>query len=577
MALAIPLAVWSRRAWLGTTAPGAVLLAVAPMSAVSTVVRSQEHNGTPHKRPAWSALPSSERLPLDPMRDLARTAIDAATTAGASYADAKLTRIVQHGYDCGSQMFNRDVELVGLGVRVLVNGYWGFASSPFWTVDDTVRLAKSAVIQARENARGPTRPVEMGERPPVVTGTWATPVRIDPFTIPIEEKRDFITYWKTVAAQIGLGFDAYGTGSSCTLDFDRQERVVATTDGSLISQTTYETAGHIAMSPLNAQMTGSQAKVSIAQLDRRAVGWELFLDAKIPDQIMGPAREEIQRQNRRRQRSKPVMVGRYTIVCDGATMASLLDTTLGVATQLDRALGYEANAGGTSFLDDPLTMLGAYKVASPLVTVTANRSAPTQLATVKWDDEAVAPSEVTLIKDGVLVDFQTTREQAGWLAPYYQKKGRPVRSNGCAASESALDITLQMVPNLALLPAASGVSVQDMVQAVPDGILIEGGRADCDWQGRSGLLVGTMRQIKRGQLGDTLTHGAIQFDTLDLWKKVAAVGNPSTVGGLDVTQYTRFGRTEKGEPSQVTSHSIRAAAAIIENQPLVDPTRQGHA
>ena len=522
-------------------------------------------------------LPSAERLPLEPMHDLALKAIDAAKTAGAAYADAKLTRIVQHGYNCASQMFDREVELVGLGMRVLVNGFWGFASSPFWTVDEAAQLAKSAVIQARENAKGPTRPVELGARPPVVTGTWATPVRIDPFTIPVEEKRDFITYWKAVAAQVGLGFDAYGTGSSCTLDFDRQERVVATTDGSLISQTTYETAGYIGMSPLNAQMTGSQAKVSIEHLDRRAVGWELFLDAKIPEQITGPAHEEIQRQMGGRLRQRPALVGRYTIVCDGATMASLLETTFGVATQLDRALGYEANAGGTSFLDDPLTMVGAFRVASPLVTVTANRSAPAQLATVKWDDEAVVPPEVTLIQDGVLTDFQTTREQAGWLAPYYQKHGRPVRSNGCAASESALDITLQMVPNLALQPSPSGVAVQDMVQALADGILIEDGRADCDWQGRSGLLIGKMRQIKRGQLGDVLTHGAIQFDTLDLWKKVAAVGNASTVGGLEVTQYERFGRPEKGEPSQATSHSVRAVAALIQNQPLIDPTRQGHA
>ena len=161
-----------------------------------------------------------------------------------------------------------------------------------------------------------------------------------------------------------------------------------------------------------------------------------------------------------------------------------------MATQLDRALGYEANAGGTSFMNDPLAMLGSFKTASPLVTIKSNRSAPMQLATVKWDDEGVVPSDTTLVKDGILHDFQTTREQAAWLAPYYSKSGRPVQSNGCAAAQSALAITMQHMPNLSLEPNPSQVKLDDLVANVKDGMQVEHGSLEqIDFQGRTGLVM----------------------------------------------------------------------------------------
>jgi TldD protein len=281
--------------------------------------------------------------------------------------------------------------------------------------------------------------------------------------------------------------------------------------------------------------------------------------------------------------AKPALVGRYTLVCDGATMAALLSATFGVATQLDRALGYEANAGGTSFLDDPLAMVGTLHVASPLVTVTGNRSAPTQLATVKWDDEGVAPQHFTLINNGTLTDYQTTREQASWLAPYYTKVGRPVRSNGCAASEDALAITLQQVPNLALEPSASGGRVDDLVSKVKHGLLLEGGQVvQVDSQARHGLLGGgTLREITDGRLGNLIQGGAVLFDTMDFWKNVTAVGGAATTAVLPFSQYPYGGELGqllhlpvKGQPAQASSYSVQAVAATVTNQSLIIPSRK---
>jgi TldD protein len=318
-----------------------------------------------------------------------------------------------------------------------------------------------------------------------------------------------------------------------------------------------------------------------------AIGWELFAsEAKIPEQLAGMM-DRMQVAFALRQSSRPLTIGRYTLVCDGATMASLVGKTLGMATQLDRALGYEANAGGTSFLNDPLGMLGTFQVGSPLVTLTANRSAPRQLATVQWDAEGVAPAPFTLIKDGVLVDFQSTREQAAWLEPYYRTRGLAIHSHGCAEAQDALCFPLQQRPNLALEPQTGAVALDDLVANTSEGILIEGGEVlTTDFQGRTGLLIagkGSMRRIRNGRAGTMMIGGALQFEALDLFKHVVAVGGATTSKVVSHTPFDAspaaiqemfFGTHSKGQPPQDSSYSVRAAAATITNQPIIDPLRK---
>jgi len=312
-----------------------------------------------------------------------------------------------------------------------------------------------------------------------------------------------------------------------------------------------------------------------------------MLNADIPGQLR-QARDRLQEEQQLQNNVKPVPVGRYTVVCDGATMAALLDRTLGVATQLDRALGYEANAAGTSFLDDPLGMVGHFPVAAPLITVTANRTAPGDLATVRWDDEGVAAESFTLVKDGVLVDFQTTRAGAAWLAPYYTKAGLPVKSHGCAAAEDSLGLTLAMQPNLALAPGAPTVRVDDLVANVTQGILVtEGDVTQLDSQARTGVLTGQMQEIRNGRVGALLTGGAVLFDTLDLWKHIVAVGGAATAGrvvsprilmmvgnGEFLRGARGFGMDVKGQPPQSTSRTTRGVAATILNQPIINLARK---
>jgi TldD protein len=566
----------TRREWTTTNA-----LMLAGVVGGTRVGRTAGRPAAPVSRslhptagPTASDCTTSDVAPSGVYEGIVQRAVEAAMAAGASYADARVTRDVQQLYTYSGgrgNYFADDVELNGLGVRVLVDGTWGFAAAPRISLENAPRLAQAAVAQAKGNSFGIGAPSTMG-RAVSNRGTWTTPMRIDPFSVSIEEKMDTIS----AVMEYSNRYDSPVSRLLSEIHCARQERVLATSDGTLCSQRLYETGGAIGYRVTHER---KQFTVFLEGLQTVGRGWEVFEDAKIWEQIIH-VRERMGEEIFLGKQARPATVGRYTIVCDGATMAALADATLGVATQIDRSLGYEANASGTSFLDDPLAMLGSFQVTSPLVTFTGNRSAPGQLATVAWDDEGVVPGEAKFITDGVLTDFQTTREQAEWLSAYYAKTKRPVASHGYAAAERALKMTMQHTPNLAITPSTTAISLDRLIADVPDGILITKGMVTTDMQARNGTLVGTMRQIKNGRLGQSLMGGGILFNTLDLWKKIQTIGDASTVGSVAVSQYP-FGtlypfvelRT-KGQPLQVTSRTITAPAATILNQAVVDLTRK---
>ena len=579
---------WNRRDWLThTTGQAAALLTVVPRNLC--LPRLIGGWGVPPSArpidPTDTAALAAQATHLDPTpwQALALRAVDAAQAAGAKYADARLTRTVGHQYiQIDHQwIFFAAWEMIGVGVRALVNGYWGFAAAPYLEQDEIIGLARAAVAQATTNAKGPPREVDLGQYPRA-TGTWRTPVLIDPFDVSIEEKRDFLTSWDQGALRYDIDFKTEG---QCLASFCRQERVVATSEGSLFTQTCLESGGRVVVGGTTAdgQKYPYFPSFQIRGLQMAGRGWEVFLDAMKTVQFPVVRESLVQRALIG---SKISHVGRYTIVCDGLTMASLLEKTLGTATQLDRSLGYEANAEGTSFIEDPLAMVGNATIAAPAVTVTANRSDPGGLATAHWDEEGVVPVDTTLIKNGVLTDFQTTREQAAWLAPYYQKVGRLVRSNGCAAAQDALVIPMQHMPNLSLAPNPTAVSLENLVSDVKDGILIENGTVQSvDFQERNGLLTvvpdlgGSMREIKNGRIGKALKTGAIWFDSQDLWKHLKAVGGTDTqdeVGASPMMPGTAYWKevNMKGQPPQGASYTVKAVAATIPNQPLIDPSRK---
>jgi TldD protein len=500
----------------------------------------------------------------DTMRALAMRAIDAARHAGATYAEARVTRTVMQEFSGAALSVDR--ESLGIGVRALVHGAWGFAASPYWTLEEAAILARGAVAQATVNAKASSHPVDLGSYP-VATGSWSTPVRIDPFMLPIEEKIDF---FRSFADDTAMFNNSRRKGSAylSKMDLYRQERAVASTDGADFMQTIYQAGGQFFVTVQNTDWRRPQSAPAQAQLQGSGIGdagagWELFLDAGLHEQVprlLEDAEASLAIPH------KPVEVGRYDIVMSGASMAGLLVATLGAATELDRALGYEANAGGTSYLGpNPLTLLGKATLGTPLLNVTGDRSMPGGLATVKWDDEGVEPETFPLVTNGVLTDYQTTREQAAWLAPWYEAQHRPVRSHGCAGAMSALSYPLQFTPNLTLAPGLHEGGVDELVAATKRGLFFEG-RVSTDFQSRSGVGLGTFREIVNGKLGAIVDGAAFMFDSSQIWKTLTALGGPSSR-----VQVSAAG--SKGQPTQRFPYSVAAVPGILANAAVVDLKR----
>jgi TldD protein len=286
-------------------------------------------------------------------------------------------------------------------------------------------------------------------------------------------------------------------------------------------------------------------------------GYEVFVDARLLDQV-----PRLYEEARELLLARPLEApSRYDVVFDAQAMAGIVDGTFGPALELDRALGLEANASGTSYLAPIDKILGS-GVGSPLVTLTGDRSMAGGAATVQWDDDGVTPRAFKLIDKGVAVDYATSRDQAPTLAAWYKAQGRPVESNGCAASEDGMGVPLVQVPNLTLDPGAKDRSFQDLVAGVDDGLAVIGGNVMMDQQQLNGQGLGEMvYRIRKGKLAGTVSSTAYLFRAPEFWKNLVAIGGASTAG-------TRGMTVRKGQPSQETVHTVKAVAAHFKNVPV---------
>jgi TldD protein len=433
-------------------------------------------------------------------------------------------------------------------------------------------VATTAVALAKASAASrQVRRVELGTIPVVSNGTWSTPVRLDPFEVAVPQVRDWAEgirgYITDLARQ--RGYEArfaqqFVVGCSC----DQQERVFASTEGSYLTQTV------TVMRPYVGFLYRDEGV--LLPFRPAQTGYEYVTDTPWRELI----RQEMERVDKNwgkfKLPFKPLQIGRYDVVFGAEAMADLVSQTLGTAAQVDRALGYEANAGGTSYLGpDPLTLLGT-PVASPLVTVTADRSTSKALATIGWDDEGVVPEAFPLVQEGVLVDYETTREQAAWLAPWYGKQGQPVRSHGCAGSTDALTLPMQHTPNLTLAPGKEAVGLEELVASLDHGVVVEsfngGGypNLNMDFQVLTGFggpnRVTEVRQGKRvAQLGG---DGGVEFRSPELWKHVKALGGAQSVERL--YEFT----SKKGEPEQQARYSVSAVPALITDVAFTNVARK---
>ena len=514
---------FSRRAFLQTSTAAAAL-AVAPLS--------------PRR---LSALVGPEALPLDDpaFKELAMRALDAAKGAGASYADVRISR------NRTQNVFTRerrvqgavDNETFGFGVRVLVNGAWGFAASSTITADEIVRVAQQATRQAQASRATQLRPIVLAPGGPIEhNGVWKSPIRVDPFDIPVEEKVQLLLQANEAALKVrGSRF------CTSSMFFLREEKTFASSDGTYTVQTIYRAQPSMTVTAVSADFTDFQTRQS-TDVQPKGLGYEHVTGANLVESATRWAEQAVEKLS-----AKPVDVGRYDLVLHPTHLWLTIHEACAHPTELDRALGFEANYAGTSFAAPPEQTLGKLKFGSPLMNVRGDRSQAGSLSACGWDDEGQKPEDFLIVEKGILVNYHAiTRMQAPFLEWWYKQRGKAVRSQGCSYSQSWADVQFERMPNVSLLPGEKEQSYEDLIAATDRGIAIVGdGSFSIDQQRYNAQFGGQLfYEIRGGKVVGMLKDVAYQIRTPEFWAAMDMVG-----GQASYELCGAFGDA-KGQPSQ---------------------------
>jgi TldD protein len=505
--------------------------------------------------PVFGNAIAAEEL-LNPMavaakKALADTAMQAATQAGASYCDVRIGRYLNQYVTTRDLSVERvtNTESSGVGVRVIAGGAYGFAATNQMTPDAVANAARQAVAIAKANAKLQSQPVELAPVKGVGEVAWATPITKDWRTVPVKEKADML-----IAAN-KAGLDAGASFMTANLFQVNQQKYFASTDGSYIDQDI-----HRLWAPINAtavdKATGRfRSRAGLAP--PVGMGYEWF-DVRPEHKIRAAGGvatlykggydivEEAAnagRQARQKLTAKSVDPGKYDLVLAPENLFLTIHESVGHPTELDRVLGYEANYAGTSFCTLDKWESKKFNFGSHLVNIVADKSTPGSLGAVGYDDEGVKPKRWDLIKDGILVNYQVTREQAHIIG---EKE-----SQGCSYADSWSSVQFQRMPNVSLAPGQARMTPDEMVKDVKRGIYILGrGSYSIDQQRYNFQFGGQLYfEIKDGKIGQMLEDVAYQSNTQDFWNACTAL--------CDERDWRMSGSffDGKGQPSQVSAVS----------------------
>jgi TldD protein len=492
-------------------------------------------------------------------RELMLEAIGAARSAGATYSDARITRQRQNFVFTREQQIQNivDTDSLGIGVRTLVDGTWGFAATRILTVDGVVAAAREAVAIARASRVARDRAVEWLPSPVYEDVTWQSAYEVDPWDVPIEDKADLLLRTNAEALKVdGVQFVNSG------LFFVKHDRSYANTDGSVITQTIVRSWPNLQITAVADDRSDFQTRGDVVAPMGR--GWEYVLESDLPGNAGRWAEEAAGKLS-----ARPVEVGRYDLILDPGNLWLTIHESIGHPTELDRAMGYEANYAGTSFVAPPEDMLGSLKYGPEFMNVQGDRSQEGGLSTIGYDDDGVRPDDFLIVKDGVFNDYQTTREQAPWLRWWYEQQGLPVRSHGCSYAQGWGDVQFQRMPNVSLMPGEEDLSIDDLVAATDRGILIIGdGSFSIDQQRYNAQFGGQVfYEVRNGQITGQLKDVAYQMRTPDFWNSMDMIGGRSSyqLGGSFFDG--------KGQPSQSNAVSHGTPPARFRNINVINTGR----
>ena len=477
--------------------------------------------------PSWvmEAEAAAGELLASEKHKLADAALAEAKRLGATYADIRINRYRSEAITTRERQVQNvsRTQSFGFGVRVLVKGTWGFASSPVVTVAEVRRVARQAAEIARANSQYQRRPVRLVPTPKV-TADWRNSFEKDPFDFSVDNKVQFLMRLNEAALKTkGVSFVNSG------LFFVNEQKFLATSDGSRVEQYIIRSFPNFNVQAVDRDRGDFASRAAFG--GPQGLGYE-YLEKYPWLTEAGQAGEEAVA----KLAAKTVEPGKYDLVLHPSHLWLTIHESVGHPTELDRALWWEANYAGTSFLTPDKT--GKLQFGSKLVNFVADRRQAAGLATVGYDDEGVPAQQWHLVRDGLFVDWQTTRD----LAPLVGHR----KSYGCLHADSWGSVPFPRMPNVSLEPAKEQVSLDDLVGGVERGILIYGDGSYSIDQQRYNFQFGgqTFWEIKNGKIVGMLRDVAYQSRTTDFW------GACDALGGRDTYRLGGSFNDGKGEPGQ---------------------------
>ncbi|WP_225233465.1 TldD/PmbA family protein [Klenkia terrae] len=489
-------------------------------------------------------------LPLSALTDAALTR---AVDLGCEHADIRVERIRTQTIRLRDARVEAaaDGEDLGLAVRVVHEGTWGFAAGVVLTAAEAVRLAEEAVLVAQVSAAVNTDRVELAPEPVYPDAEWVSAYEVDPFAVPEAEKTGLMVE----LSERLLAADGVEHVQSDVMHV-KEQKYYADTAGTRTRQQ------RVRIHPTFTALTVDRATGAFESMRTLAPpagrGWEYLTGdtwdwrgeiAEMPELL------------REKTKAPSVEPGRYDLVVDPSNLFLTIHESIGHATELDRALGYEAAYAGTSFAT--VDKLGSLQYGSSLMNVTGDRTAEHGLSTVGFDDEGVAGQQWDIVKDGVLVGYQVDRNMAR-----LRDMGR---SNGCAFADSAAHVPVQRMANVSLQPAPDGPSTEEIIAGVDRGIYVVGDKSwSIDMQRYNFQFTGQrFYKIEGGQLAGQLKDVAYQATTTDFWGSMTRVGGPQTyvLGGAF--------NCGKAQPGQVAPVSHGCPSALFEGTTILNTVQEG--
>ncbi len=499
---------------------------------------------------------------------LADAALNTARSSGATYADVRIGRYLNQFLNTRENKIQNIVssESYGVGIRVIANGTWGFASTNDVTTDGIKKATERAVAIAKANSKFQKEPVQLAPVQGVGEVVWNTPIQKNAFEVPVKEKIDLLLAANAAALKGGASF------VNSNLFQVNEQKYFASTDGSYIDQDI-----HRIWPSFNVQAIDRAAGKFKSRQEMAApvgMGYE-YLIPKAEDKLQGPGgmilykssydiiedAATAARQAKEMMSAKSVEPGKYDMVLEPNHLGLTIHESVGHPLELDRILGYEANYAGTSFATLDKLKSGTFNYGSKAVNIFADKTQAHSLGAVGYDDEGVKSKRWDLIKDGIFVNVQAIRDQAHIIGSK--------ESHGCCYAQSWNDVQFQRMPNVSLAPGKEPYSSQQMIKDVEKGIYIAGrGSYSIDQQRYNFQFGGTVfYEIKNGEIAGMLNDVAYQSNTQEFWNSCVKV--------CDEKDYRLFGSffDGKGQPSQVSAVSHGSSTARFNGVNVINTGR----